>query len=299
MTKNPTLFSLSELPEIETPRTKDFLSLKYPVWSEGKARLIQEYIKLFTYVTKHGAYIDGFAAPQRRDLSEICSARLVLETEPKRVRDFWLCDKDPKGVDLLQEISDANRSKGRKIHIIHGDFNVTVDEVLNSGRIKSTTAAFALLDQRTFECAWETVRKIAEYKRSLDPSARKIEIFYFFATGWLDRSIAAVRRPQTALRLDSWWGNTNWKALQGMGGVQRARLLTNRFKNELGYTYAYPYAIHNKRRGGRTMYHMVHATDHPEASPLMLRAYRKISGRPETELESSQLDLAEWWKEME
>lgn len=27
------------------------------------------------------------------------------------------------------------------------------------------------------------------------------------------------------------------------------------------------------------MYHMIHATDHNAASPLMQRAYRKISGR--------------------
>jgi hypothetical protein len=39
------------------------------------------------------------------------------------------------------------------------------------------------------------------------------------------------------------------------------------------------------------MYHMIHATDHPEAFPLMVRAYRKVSGRPELEDNASQLDL--------
>ena len=39
------------------------------------------------------------------------------------------------------------------------------------------------------------------------------------------------------------------------------------------------------------MYHMIHATDHPEASQLMLRAYRKVLGRPDWDRSSSQADL--------
>ena len=39
------------------------------------------------------------------------------------------------------------------------------------------------------------------------------------------------------------------------------------------------------------MYHMIHATDHPDAFGLMLRAYRKVSGRPDLENEPEQLDL--------
>jgi hypothetical protein len=36
---------------------------------------------------------------------------------------------------------------------------------------------------------------------------------------------------------------------------------------------------------------MIHATDHPEAYSLMVRAYRKISGRPDIEIKEEQLDL--------
>ena len=64
------LFDASEIPTIKVAPEKNFQSLRYPLWTENKARLIQEYIKLFTYVTKHGAYIDGFAAPQRRERPE-------------------------------------------------------------------------------------------------------------------------------------------------------------------------------------------------------------------------------------
>ncbi|KAA0686611.1 hypothetical protein DS837_09125 [Azospirillum brasilense] len=292
------LFEPSDLPQFPKVQEKPFKSLRYPVWSEEKANLIREYIRLFTYVTKHGAYIDGFAAPQQRSMSEICSARLVLETEPKRVTRFWLCDLDPKGVALLHDIAAANQSKRRRIHVIGGDFNLTVSDILASGEITAKRATFALLDQRTFECAWETVVKLAAFKPSLDPTTTKIEIFYFLATGWLDRSIAAVRKPETAEKLDRWWGKSDWRALLGMESIARANLLVSRFKEELGYKHAHPYAIHSRRHGGRTMYHMIHATDHPEASPLMLRAYRKVSGRADADLTPTQIDMGAWWSEV-
>lgn len=295
----PLLFSLDQIPETSRRVDKDFKSLQYPVWSEEKARLIQEYLKLFVFITRHGTYIDGFAAPRRRDHVEICSARLVLETEPRWMRDFWLCDLDPKGIALLEEIATLNRSAQRRISVVQGDFNKTVEHVLSSPRITTKTATFALLDQRTFECEWKTVVRLAEHKPNLGTCDTKIEIFYFLATGWLDRSIAAVRNPETAAKLDRWWGQTDWRSLQGMQGIARANLLADRFKNELGYRYARPYAIHNRKRLGRTMYHMIHATDHDEAATLMLRAYRKISGRSEIDLKNSQVDMEELWKEVQ
>ena len=90
MKELPSLFETGELPEFPVAAQRNFRSLEHPLWTENKARLIKSYIRLFTYITKHGAYIDGFAAPQRRDRIDLCSAKMVLEAEPKRIRDFWL-----------------------------------------------------------------------------------------------------------------------------------------------------------------------------------------------------------------
>src|SRR5689334_18237741 len=98
---HPRLFSDEDAPTTPAAPEKDFRSLRHPLWTDNKARLIREYIKLFTYVTKHGAYIDGFAAPQRQDRLDLCSAKLVLEAEPKRIRELWLCDNDPAGIAIL------------------------------------------------------------------------------------------------------------------------------------------------------------------------------------------------------
>jgi hypothetical protein len=47
------------------------------------------------------------------------------------------------------------------------------------------------------------------------------------------------------------------------------------------------------------MYHMIHATDHDEAATLMLRAYRKVSGRSDIDLKDKQVDMEELWKEVQ
>lgn len=162
----------------DVERIKSRKGLNCPLWTENKALLIQLYIKLFTLVTKHGAYIDGFAAPQYRKHKINCSAKLVLENKPQWIRDFWLCDIDLNGIALLEEMKAQHYAKGRRIRVVAGDFNITVQKILDTGRIKERTATFALLDQRTLECEWATVQKLAAHKK-----ATKIELFYFFPSG--------------------------------------------------------------------------------------------------------------------
>jgi three-Cys-motif partner protein len=281
------------MPVIDSVRLKNRKGLDCPLWTVNKALLIQLYLKLFTYITKHGAYIDGFAAPQRRDHSARCSAKLVLENQPEWIRDFWLCDIDRAGIALLETIRSEHLTKKRRIEVIPGDFNSTVKTILDSGRIGEKTATFALLDQRAFECEWATVGALSSHKKE-----RKIEIFYFFPTGWMDRSIAAIKTPEGEAGAEKWWGNASWRNLRGVNGVERANMVAARFRNELGYKWAHPYAIHDARLGGRTMYHMVHATDHDEAPTLMLRAYRKVSGRRDWDRHYKQADLEEIWQQV-
>lgn len=240
------------------------------LWTQHKSKLVGEYIRLFTFITKHGTYIDGFAAPQKRSDIEACSANVVLQNKPAWLKNFWLCDLDPEGCKILRELVDQD-DKGRDIVILEGDFNKSVDVILGSGTIKEKTATFALLDQRGFECEWETVRKLAQHK-----SERKIEIFYFLATGWLDRSLAGFHSSDVP---EAWWGRSDWADLKGMNGTLRANLLAKRFIDEFGYAHSVPFAIHKRQNGGRIMYHMIHASDHPEATKLMRRAYLAACGR--------------------
>lgn len=248
-----------------------FKPFEYPVWTRNKARLVQRYLRYFVFITKHGTYIDGFAGPQEPDKLETWTAGLVFNSEPQWMRNFFLCELDKKKIPTLQELEQraANCKPKRLVRVIPGDFNASVDEVLASGVIDEKEATFCLLDQRTFECDWSTVVKLAKHK-----TTSKIELFYFLGTGWLHRAFSGLKVTPDE-DMDRWWGRSDWQTLKTSSGYSIAQSLASRFKTDLGYRFAAPFPIYGDDDGSRkVMYQMIHASDHPEAPKLMARAYR-------------------------
>lgn len=262
------------VPEVDGSRVILFRGIS-PIWTQHKAMLIERYLYYFVLITHHGTYIDGFAGPQEADKPEMWSAKLVLESRPRWLQRFYLCELNKASHRALEQLRDEqpprDKSKGepkRSIVVRHGDFNTLVDEILAPGNIPEKQAAFCLLDQRTFECSWVTVKKLAEHK-----GPHKIELFYFLAAHWFGRAFHETRDKSV---IERWWGRDDWAHLGDMTDRQRADLLCDRFKTELGYSYTYAWPIYSEEEGeGRIKYHMVHATDHPEAPKLMQRAYAR------------------------
>lgn len=261
------------------PKEEVFSRLLRPVWTENKAAFIARYLSLFVMITKHGTYIDGFAGPQRRDLTEAWSARLVLHNEPHWFRHFHLCEISRRSMRMLRSmISDIPKldSRGRpikkNIRTYHGDFNAVIDQVLTPP-IEGREATFCLLDQRTFECHWATVQKLATHKPA--PS-QKIELFYFLAVGWLHRSLSGVKSD----RAERWWGRADWRVLRSLSQEGIVNAFIDRFQKELGYKHVKAFPIFAREDGDQVMYHMIHASDHDEAPRLMIRAYNSVMRRP-------------------
>src|SRR2546425_13228747 len=157
LAQEPLLF---ELPEKQADEIR-VDQLRHPVWTENKAKLIERYLYYFVLVTKHGTYIDGFAGPQRPDEPEMWSAKLVLQSEPRWLRHFYLFDIEREKVAHLRTLVHAYPD--RDIHLYQGDFNRSVSDLLHSGEMKQNEAIFCLLDQRTFECHWSTLQALAHY----------------------------------------------------------------------------------------------------------------------------------------
>ena len=263
-----------DIPEPISPRkTYNVRDEPRPLWTKNKAKLIVRYLYYFVWVTKHGTYIDGFAGPQNKDREESWAAKLVLEDEPRWLRHFFLFDVKSKQAKLLEELRDTQpppnpeyNEKKRDIQVKRGDFNVLVKDLLRSGQIGPNEATFCLLDQRTFECHWDTLKALAAYKTS----GHKIELFYFLPNYWLNR---AFSRQQDKQVIERWWGRSDWAKLPKMRTRERADLFTRRIEEELGYKSAYAWPIYRDSHGGRVMYHMIHATDHDKAPRLMATAY--------------------------
>lgn len=266
----------------------EFKPAQRPIWTENKAKLIERYCYYFVMVTKHGAYIDGFAGPQYDGKEDAWSAKLVLESKPAFLRNFWLCEITPKGVAALEALKAAQPAiKGRTIEIVPGDFNQNVAGILARSKIADKTATFCLLDQRTFECEWQTLVTLSRHRADY-----KIELFYFLATGWIDRAMSGIKDRSI---LERWWGRSDFDKLKGISGQERMSLFCDRFKSELGYKHAHGWQIFDREKvGGRVMYHMIHATDHDEGPRLMNRAYLNALKRREP-IERLQRDLAEIW----
>jgi three-Cys-motif partner protein len=266
-----TLDLFPDLPVV-CPQAKEFARLRQPVWTENKANFICRYLALFVYITKHGTYIDGFAGPQRREMLAAWTAKLVLESEPHWFRHFHLCELTRKSFRLMETmiaeqppIDTRGQEIRREVQIYHGDFNQKIESILNSG-IDANEATFCLLDQRTFECEWATVVKLATHKPA---GSNKIELFYFLAVGWLHRSLSGIRGDKA----QRWWGADDWKKLRKLSQDGIVDAFIDKFQNELGYKWVKPFPIYARDEGGHVLYHMIHASDHDEAPGLMVRAY--------------------------
>jgi three-Cys-motif partner protein len=269
------LFEMPSTPDVDPPEPA-VRTPEHPVWTDNKARFIMRYLRYFVFITKHGTYIDGFAGPQEECETDSWAAKLVLESEPRWIRHVHLCDAKASQVKRLKELAKAQptfdvagKRISRDIHVYKGDFNKKVDEILALGDITEKEATFCLLDQRTFECDWATVAKLALFKTK----GHKIELFYFLANSWLERALSGQK---DLVKLARWWGRDDWTQLKAMSRDERRNFVVQRFKTEFRYKSVKPWPIYERENGGAVMYYMIHGTDHPEAPKQMSRAYRNI-----------------------
>ena len=263
----------------EAPVALQYKGLDTPLWTKNKARFIARYLKSFTYVTKHGTYIDAFAGPQHEESrDETWAAKLVMENQPAWLRNFHLFDEDPQQIKHLDNLRSAylaghNDNVRRAVTVTHGDCNQTLPAFLRATPVREKEASFCLLDQRSTECSWETVKAVAGHKGS--SGGNKIEIFYFLPQGWIDRTIKSWR-IDVENRCRTWWGKEGVMDFLNLNSFDRGRLMAKRFKDELGYKHSYPFPIQKEGEQGCVMFWMIHATDHDRASTLMMQAYRYI-----------------------
>ena len=139
-------------PEIRR-KIRTYKRIEQPIWTENKAHFVQQYLRFFLQITKHGTYIDGFAGPQSFDHLDAWTAALVLSIEPKWLRHFFLCELSKKGLNALKQLVELQPEprdrKGKKlprrIEILSGDFNLRVTEILQSTKIAQKEATFCPL----------------------------------------------------------------------------------------------------------------------------------------------------------
>lgn len=121
---------LFELPPRKRKEPK-IRPIQESIWTESKARLIQQYLYLFVQITKHGCYIDGFAGPQKQDKPETWAANLALDVT--LLRRFHFFERSKNGLRELHRLRSKHSDRAIKIH--PGDFNKSIVGLL-VGRIR-------------------------------------------------------------------------------------------------------------------------------------------------------------------
>ena len=190
------------------------------LWTEQKSVLIAEYLHRFLIVTRSGAYLDLFAGPQDERYGDDWSIKRVIERRQNGLTfsHFAGCDLDTEQVKLLERLKAVNANRPLEFLIYKGDANVQVHKMLADA---PDLPIFCLIDQRTLECHWETVQTVARHKSD----GYKIEIFYFLAERWLNRSWKSTKHHD---KLRRWWGKDDFREFFELKNVYRALAFAER-----------------------------------------------------------------------
>lgn len=289
-----------ELIKLAENSTINGFSVLESVWTVNKADLISKYLWAFLSITKNGIYIDAFSGPQSEECdSQSWTAEKVLNMGSVFLKKAYLFDQSDSQISYLETMVEAFEERKLKysprVFVNQGDSNEKITEILTlpEHQIGEKNAVLSLLDQRTSECSWELVKKMAALKPSSE-GTRKVEIFYFLAQGWLDRAVLSRSTVAKIEETNRWWGGEDWQDFLKLSSDQRALVFCEKFR-DLGYKFCQSYGM--RAQDGRVMFWLIHATDHERAPHLMKRAYSAVCrGLTDEEWQQATEELFEEYK---
>lgn len=260
-------------------------------WSRNKLGILQDYLPAFTrackkYPTK--AYVDLMAGnivnTSRETGEEFDGSPLIaLKTDPPFSHLIFgeLPDKARPLADYLSENFPEKNPK-----VVPGDCNQTIDTILGHLADVRSSPMFFFIDQHATEIKWETLTKIAKFRRSRHGKAEM----------WILTSPALTARATAPLATNSadqiqqttdFYGTEDWKRVYaardgglidgGQARVELINLLRFRLENVLGYKHTL--FIPMKMTNGIDIYNMVFATDHYVGDKIMRHCYISAAER--------------------
>ena len=125
-----------DLPKVEGKRSRKYKRLHQLIWSDHKARFIQHYPPVFRSNNKARRVHRWVRRSTTLSKLDAWTASLVLASEPEWLRNFYLCELAPDSVKCLRDLitaqpvpmSKSGHKLPRKIQVVPGDFNKTIDE---------------------------------------------------------------------------------------------------------------------------------------------------------------------------
>lgn len=257
-------------------------------WSRNKLEILQGYLPAFNNASKsveERIYIDLMAGePENydRDTHETFdgSARLALASDPGFTR-FVFGEEPPKAERLRADLE--QRHAGAPFRVYPGDCNVTIDRMLAELDGVRWAPTFAFLDQQAAELHWETMAKLAAFRRA----KYKAEQWILWSPAMIAKGVRGTNGDKFAARVDRLYGSARWRQVLAAREddsitarqfrAELVNLLRWQFETQLGY--AHTIRIPMTMKNGTDLYDMVFATDHPAGLKIMSYLYKKAAER--------------------
>jgi three-Cys-motif partner protein len=262
-------------------------------WTEQKMAMLADYLPRFTTASSQRAkttiYLDLFSGDVRnlsRSTGEEISGspKVALDALP-RFGKVVLFDLPAHAVPLEQEL--RRDYPDRDITVWPGDCNETLDAALAALAEVCWAPTFAFVDQYAAEIRWETLEKLASFKKK---SKFKTELWMLFAHSMLPRGLASedtVAVERFTSRIDAMFGTQQWQeayedkkaGLLGPADLRAefSNLMRWRLETVLGYAQTHSFEMRNTT--GQAIYTMIFATDNDAGNRIMSHIYKQAAER--------------------
>lgn len=267
------------------------MAREWQYWTRNKLRILAGYLPAFNVASTRSSqrvYIDLMAGqPENKDAvtGELFdgSARLALSSLPGFTR-LAFCEREPNASRLRADLQ--QRYPGRPWRVYAGDCNDTIDQVLADLSDVRWAPTFAFVDQQAREVRWETLAKLARFRRSRTRQW-KTELWVLSSPAMIIKGVAGTNGDAFAAQVDLSYGTTEWRVIQdarAAGAItaeayrdEMVNLLRWRLERVLGY--ATTVRIPMRMPTGMPIYDMVFATDHWVGNKIMSDLYRAAAER--------------------
>lgn len=262
-------------------------------WTENKLAILADYIDGLTRASKTAGatvFIDLMAG-EPENISERSgqpidgSPRIAMRAQPAFTK-LAFGELDAHKVAAIEaDLHVQFPGQEERYKVFPGDCNETIDDILQWLFPYRHGSAFAFVDQQSAEVRWETIRKLAHFRKG----KYKAELWVLFSPAMFVRNINSAYGPINNAKVSAMYGNDIWRVISDAkagGRLSAAELrdeLVNLFRwqlqDDLGYNYTA--RIPMLMRPNLPIYEMVFATDHPVGLKIMSHLYKKAAEREE------------------
>jgi three-Cys-motif partner protein len=266
---------------------------EWSYWTRNKLEILADYLPAFTKAVSGKSpeciYLDLMAG-QPKNVERYTGAEfdgspvVAMKTGPPFSRLRFGELSPARARDLGTHLGQAFPGDGR-YQVVHGDCNETIDGILAGLAEVAWAPMFAFVDQQAAEVHWETIKKLAAFRKNRQ--GWKAEIWILMSPTMILKGVRGTNNEAFQERVDRLYGGGEWRQIQRAFDQrklvareyrqQMVNLMRWKLEHELGYAISHriPMQMHNKME----IYDMVFATDHEAGDRIMQHLYNQAAQR--------------------